>query len=162
MVSTAWTDQETLQATVRFGQSNTYMGETRMTSAKLMLNCSRCPFKQLLLLVMVTELAARIPPELKLAQGGKGVLKEAARKVPSTLPTHWTDTTAALCVCLHSCQSQPARQRTTATAVDPETLRVMVALVRLMSDMGFVKKIGKAPASFMEKDIQNWIESLTA
>ena len=26
-------------------------------------------------------MAARIPPELKLAQGGKGVLKEAARKV---------------------------------------------------------------------------------
>ena len=29
----------------------------------------------------VVELAARVPPELKLAQGGKGVLKEAARKV---------------------------------------------------------------------------------
>ena len=29
----------------------------------------------------LVELAARIPPELKLAQGGKGVLKEAARKV---------------------------------------------------------------------------------
>lgn len=29
----------------------------------------------------VLELAARIPPELKLAQGGKGVLKEAARRV---------------------------------------------------------------------------------
>jgi asparagine synthase (glutamine-hydrolysing) len=29
----------------------------------------------------LVELAARIPPEHKLAQGGKGVLKEAARKV---------------------------------------------------------------------------------
>ena len=29
----------------------------------------------------LVELAAGIPPELKLAQGGKGVLKEAARKV---------------------------------------------------------------------------------
>ena len=29
----------------------------------------------------LVELAARIPPELKLAQGGKGVLKEAARLV---------------------------------------------------------------------------------
>ena len=27
------------------------------------------------------ELAARIPPDLKLAQGGKGILKEVARKV---------------------------------------------------------------------------------
>jgi asparagine synthase (glutamine-hydrolysing) len=29
----------------------------------------------------VVELAGRVPPELKVAQGGKGVLKEAARKV---------------------------------------------------------------------------------
>jgi asparagine synthase (glutamine-hydrolysing) len=34
------------------------------------------------------ELAAAVPPELKLAQGGKGVLKEAARAV---IPAHVID-----------------------------------------------------------------------
>ena len=50
---------------------------------------------------------------------------------------------------------------TLSTAPDSETLKLRSALIQAFARRSFVKKAGKAPASFMERDIQTWIESLS-